>query len=753
VTGRHELKPAGLPTSRLAIALAASLVLAIIVGSATAIWMLRLQEIGKWEKQTETFSVVLAETVSQQMDFAYTALDSIAERIQDRWSVSAEYLSGKLSTHDFHQFLREKAALSPAVEVISVLDVDGNVINTSRNFPAPTYSLADRDYFIAQRDNPVQGIFLSSSVRSKTTGKWMFFLSHRLTGSDGEFIGVVILGMSPSFYSQFYEKLSADGHASVGLLRNDFTYLARWPERGEVMGMRNLTGSTYELVHEKNKKSGVMITNNPRMSEGGKAVTRMAAIQSLEKYPLIINFSVDEDLYLADWRKISTGIVIVAMSGILAIVAAFSVLVNLLERREQDLAVTTELKQQAEVINRNQAHLLKNLTEQQIALKDSSDRLQAIFQNAADGIIMIDDTGKIEALNPAAVAIYGHPANEVVGKNGKFFSPPGQPDLLGLAMSRREFLETGCLRTEAERMRKDGSLFPAELAITEYYHAGRRKLIVIVRDISERRKMERMKSEFISTVSHELRTPLTAIRGSLGLIMGGAMGAVPDKISALMGMAHKNSESLTRLINDLLDIQKIEAGKMDFVFECLPLQNLLQTAISNNQAFAHSMNTEIILGSQLEQAMVMVDTGRFQQVMANLLSNACKYSPEGAVVQVLSMPRDGNLIRIEVIDQGSGIPENFRDRLFQKFSQADSSDTRAKGGTGLGLAISQAIMRQMHGDIGYYMAQDAGHDSVQPGGEGQDILHTGTHFYIDLPLHTEGNGGLELPTPNPDPLP
>lgn len=723
------MKPAGLPTSRLAIALAACLVLAIIVGTATAVWMLRVQETGKWEKQTETFSIVLAETVSQQMDFAYTALDSISERIQDRWSVSAEYLTGKLSTHDFHQFLREKAALSPAVEVISVLDVNGNVINTSRSFPAPTYSLADRDYFIIQRDNPVQGIYLSSSVRSKTTGKWMFFLSHRLTGSDGEFIGVVILGMSPSFYSQFYEKLSADGHASIGLLRNDFTYLARWPESSAVMGMKNLTGSTYQLVHEQKKKAGIIITNNSRMADGGKQVTRMAAVQSLEKYPLIINFSVDEDLYLADWRKISTGLVVIAMGGVLAIVAAFSVLVTLLERREQDLVMTTELKQQAEVINRNQAHQLKNLTEQQLALKDSSDRLQAIFQNAADGIIMIDDTGKIEALNPAAVAIYGHPANEVVGKNGKFFSPPGQPDLLGLAMSRKEFLETGCLRTETERMRKDGSLFPAELAISEYYHAGRRKLIVIVRDISERRKMERMKSEFISTVSHELRTPLTAIRGALGLVVGGAMGGIPEKISALLGMAHKNSESLTRLINDLLDIQKIEAGKMDFAFELLNLQTLLQTAVANTQSFAHSMETEIRIENNAGSALVMVDAGRFQQVMANLLSNACKYSPPGVAVQVLTLQTHDNLIRIEVIDHGSGIPESFRERLFQKFSQADSSDTRAKGGTGLGLAISQAIMRQMHGDIGYYMNDDP----AQPG----------THFYVDLPLHKDELAGLE----------
>ncbi|MFZ6721836.1 ATP-binding protein [Undibacterium sp. Ji49W] len=732
------MKQTGLPTSRLAIALAACLVLAIVLGAASAVWMLRAQEIGKWEKQTETFSVVLTETVSQQMDFAYTALDSISERIQDRWSVSADYLSSKLSTYDFHQFLREKASLSPAVEVISVLDVNGNVINTSRNFPAPTYSLADRDYFIAQRDNPVQGIFLSSSVRSKTTGKWMFFLSHRLTGSDGEFIGVVILGMSPSFYSQFYEKLSADGHASIALLRNDFTYLARWPERGEIMGMKNLTGSTYELVHNQNKKSGVIITNSSRMGDGGKHVTRMSAVQSLQKYPLIINFTVDEDLYLSDWRKITTGIVVVAMSGILALVAAFSVLVNLLEKREQDLLATTELKQQAEIINRNQAHLLKNLTEQQIALKDSSERLQAIFQNAADGIVMIDDTGKIEALNPAAVAIYGHPASEVVGKNGRFFSPPGQPDLLGLAMSRSEFLETGCLRTEVERMRKDGSLFPAELAISEYYHAGRRKLIVIVRDISERRKMERMKSEFISTVSHELRTPLTAIRGALGLVVGGAVGAVPDKIAPLLGMAHKNSESLTRLINDLLDIQKIEAGKMDFVFEHLNLHSLLQIAVNNNQAFAHSVGTEIVFDAQSMDAHVMVDAGRFQQVMANLLSNACKYSPEGSAVRVLAEVRSGKSVRIEVIDQGSGIPENFRERLFQKFSQADSSDTRAKGGTGLGLAISQAIIRQMHGDIGYYM--ESAHEAL------------GTHFYIDLPLHEEVITDIGTITPKTDPV-
>ena len=476
----------------------------------------------------------------------------------------------------FHMPLTGPLSLVDENTQALVLDAQGNVLNTSRQFPAPSYNLSDRDYFIAQRDNPVQGVYLSSTVRSKSTGQWMFFISHRLTGSDGEFIGVVILGLSPSFYANFYEKFGADESISISLLRNDFTYLARWPERADIMGQKNLSGSTYELIHKQNKQAGVIITSHPRLAEGGKMKTRMAAIQSLEKYPLIINFSIDEELYLAEWRKIGTGIAIIAIFSVLAVITAFSLLVSLLERREQDLITTTELKQQAEVINRDQAILLHNLTQQQSALKDFSDQLQAIFQNAADGIIMIDERGIIEAVNPAASSIYGYQERDVVGRSCKILSLADQADFSELALNNPEFIRTGKLRLETESLRKDGQIFAVELAISEYKLTGKRKLVLILRDISERRKVERMKSEFISTVSHELRTPLTAIRGALGLVVGGAMGSVSEKLSPLLTMAHKNSESLTRLINDLLDIQKIEAGKLEFVYEVCNLSNLLR---------------------------------------------------------------------------------------------------------------------------------------------------------------------------------
>lgn len=721
------MKLAGLRTSRIARIFATGLVLSIIIGTLVFIWTLRLQEIGKWEKQTETYSVVLAENTSQQMDFAYSAITSIAERIQDRWSVSADYLSSKLATYDFHLFLKDKVELFPAIDVISVLDVNGNTISTSRQFPAPEYSLYDRDYFLMQRDNPTLGIYLSNPVRSKSTGKWMFFLSYRLNGSDGEFIGVVILGLSPEFYANFYEKLSMGGRAAVSLMRTDFTYLARWPENDAVMGEKNTSGSAFQLVHDKNQRSGVIVSDVASQSEPKQSVTQMVAVQSLEKYPLILSFAVDEDFYLEDWKKTSVSIAIVAVGAVIAVIIAFYMLINLFLQRERDMQVMTDLKRDADKINLKQNELLINLTEQQKAIKESSDRLQAIFQNAADGIVMVDETGQVEAMNPVAIELFGF--NDMAPENtdAVLMAFPGQAELLASAMKESDFLTSGRVRLEAETTRLDGTPFPAEFSISEYTLAGKRKLIIIVRDISERRKIERMKNEFISTVSHELRTPLTAIRGALGLLDGGAVAGLPPAMMPLLNIAQKNSESLTRLINDLLDLQKMEAGKMEFIYEDCALFPLLETAIQQNQAFAQSMSVELVLDTDagmgadsLQERWLSVDAGRFQQVMANLISNACKFSPEGSQVRLYALAWADQMIRIIVADSGPGIPENFQERIFKKFSQADASDTRSQSGTGLGLAISKMIVRQLHGEIGFYNA------SPPEGG--------GARFYVDLPL-------------------
>lgn len=224
-----------------------------------------------------------------------------------------------------------------------------------------------------------------------------------------------------------------------------------------------------------------------------------------------------------------------------------------------------------------------------------------------------------------------------------------------------------------------------------------------------------LKSDFIATVSHELRTPLTAINGALGLLSGGAVGPLPPAVSDMVGMAHKNSQRLGSLINDLLDMEKLIAGKLRLEMTAQPLMPLVEQALAGNGPYAERLGVRLQLGSRADGVQVAVDAQRLQQVLANLLSNAAKFSPEGSVVEVVVVEGQG-MVRVAVRDQGPGIPEGFRERVFEKFSQADASDTRRRGGTGLGLAISRELIERMGGHIGF--------DSV----EGQ-----GACFHFDLP--------------------
>jgi PAS domain S-box-containing protein len=219
-------------------------------------------------------------------------------------------------------------------------------------------------------------------------------------------------------------------------------------------------------------------------------------------------------------------------------------------------------------------------------------------------------------------------------------------------------------------------------------------------DVTELKRIDRMKSEFVSTVSHELRTPLTSIRGSLGLISGGVAGELPERVKTLVDIARNNCERLIRLINDILDIEKIESGKMRLDLQVVDLKPLLVQVLAANEGFGAAQNVSLRLNFPEGDLRVHVDTDRLAQVVTNLLSNAMKYSPPGGVVEV-DVKRAGLGVRVEVRDHGPGVPEEFRKRIFQKFSQADSSDTRQKGGTGLGLNISRAIVERLGGNVGF----------------------------------------------------
>jgi len=349
----------------------------------------------------------------------------------------------------------------------------------------------------------------------------------------------------------------------------------------------------------------------------------------------------------------------------------------------------------------------------------SAQHVQAVLDHVIDGIITIDGRGIVASYNQSAERIFGHTAAEVIGHNVSMLMP--EPHRSRHDGYLGNYRKTGVAKVigigrEVEGQRKDGTTFPIDLAVTAIERDGQPLYIGIVRDITERRRLERLKSEFLSTVSHELRTPLTSIRGALGLIAGGALGVLPEQVGQLVGIAHKNSEHLTHLINDLLDMEKMAAGGMHFELQAQKLMPLVEEAIESNRAYGAERCVSFLLTARVDDAVVRVDTKRFLQVMANLLSNAAKYSPENGQVEI-AVARLEDHVRVSVSDHGPGIPAHFRARIFEKFSQADASDTRQKGGSGLGLAITRELVQRMSGQIGF--------DSL----EGDGVT-----FHVDLPL-------------------
>ena len=366
-----------------------------------------------------------------------------------------------------------------------------------------------------------------------------------------------------------------------------------------------------------------------------------------------------------------------------------------------------------------------------LELADSEERIRAVVENIVDGIITIDSKGTVQTFNRAAEHIFGYGVDEVIGRNVKCLMPePYHSEHHGYL---EHFSQTGeaqiiGIGREVIGLRRDGSTFPMELAVNDMKVGDTTMFTGIIRDITDRKQMEQMKNEFISTVSHELRTPLTSIKGSLGLVRAGAVGDLPDKLKTMVEIAFNNSDRLVRLINDILDVEKIEAGKMNFRTRPLDLVQLADQAIEANRGYAEEHGVTFAFTNRIAAAAVEADSDRLMQVFSNLLSNAVKFSPKGGQVGIAVSEQVGGF-RVSVTDHGDGIPKEFQARIFEKFSQAESSDARRKGGTGLGLSITKVIVEKHGGSVGF-----------------ETDVGKGTTFFFNLPGREQvASEGIYIP--------
>jgi PAS domain S-box-containing protein len=349
-------------------------------------------------------------------------------------------------------------------------------------------------------------------------------------------------------------------------------------------------------------------------------------------------------------------------------------------------------------------------TEQRQRRREAEER-RRIFETSLDLILVVDRQGDFLRVSPSSMEILGRAPADMIGRNAAELVCPD--DLEGIRDQMRRARHGHVIRNfETRYVHKDGRL--VTLAWSGVWSAPEHRHFFIGRDVTEQKLNERMKDEFIATVSHELRTPVTAIAASLGLLAGGANGPLPPSIRRLVDLAHANSQRLVRLINDILDIDSIEAGRMAFRFRRVPIRELVEQAVEANRAFAESAGVRLTIDTESADADVRVDPDRLIQAITNLLSNAAKFSPRDRDV-VVSIAAHNDRVRVAVRDHGPGIPDDYKSRIFDKFAQVDATDARQKGGTGLGLSIVREIMTRLGGDVGFEPA---------PGG--------GTIFHVDL---------------------
>jgi len=345
-----------------------------------------------------------------------------------------------------------------------------------------------------------------------------------------------------------------------------------------------------------------------------------------------------------------------------------------------------------------------------IDLVDKEKMQRAIVESVPDAIITIDTKGIVQSFNPGAENIFQYPASEVIGKNIKMLMADDIAEHHDQYIKNFSYSSSQkVIRPNRELLaqKKDLSEFPIELSVNakiiddEYLFTG------IIRDITERKRVDRVKSEFISTVSHELRTPLTAIKGSLDIITNGLNLELPHQAESMLTVANRNVERLLNLINDILDFSKLDSEGMDFVEEQFEITPFLNNSIEINQEYANKLGSQFIFTHGHEDIWVSADKNRLEQVMSNLLSNAAKYSPKDKPVEIYTEVSN-NIIRINIKDYGPGIASEFQNKLFEKFTQSSSGNTRQVGGTGLGLNISKMIIEKMGGTIGFTTEEGKG---------------------------------------------
>ena len=351
-----RIKPVS--ASRLPLVFGAVLLAGIAIACVTSMLVLRQQAIDEWSKHVENLSLILAQHSEQTITSADLILTSVVEHVSASGIADDATLRAVMATPEVHKMLRDKASGSPQVESASIVAANGDLVNFARVYPPPPLNFADRDFFKVHTGMAKPELFISAPVKSRGGGAWTFYLSRKLTGAQGQFIGIAVVGIPCAFFGSFYDRINLGSTATINLLRSDLTRLARSPQREDLLGKRSSSGSVEKIISQARQTHGVMLTNSPRESQDGQTTLRLTGPRQVDKYPLLVSLTVPEDIFLAQWRHTALFIALLGLVSAMVVIIATWLSMRLLKRHEEDLEFTRSLMQRAEAASMAKSEFL-----------------------------------------------------------------------------------------------------------------------------------------------------------------------------------------------------------------------------------------------------------------------------------------------------------------------------------------------------------------------------------------------------------